>query len=457
MPRTATAMPRRSCPPCRACAAAAQIAGFSFSTDVRSIEAITRDLTQWGATPSESQLRSLAAATPAMPGVQAVPCDGGGSRSRPGLVLDSAAGAIPPEATLPGVQSLPVMPVASVVPAASAAPAAPMSPDRPVAPSNRFRAFGVRHRPQVRRGHEPRLRSAWGTTPSESELRSMAQAAPAAEGVQSIALDGSLPSMPGLPRFRRRRFRRTAMIRRRAAARSRRGDAVFDDGRPAVVRVLRRHAAARGVRGDAGRLVCRRPSFRASAFRISRRSRSTCRRSGAISRSSARASTGSSSSGSTTPRRRRSRSAVIDRLSFFYAHENSNVHRAAHQLAARATDAYEAARETVRRFLNAKLDEGDRLRPRNDRRDQPDRAELGAPQHRQGRRDRHHLARAPRQHRPLADALPGEGGEAARRAGGRFRPGAPRRIRAPARSQDQARLVLARLERAGRRSRPAQR
>ncbi|MET0388558.1 MAG: family 2A encapsulin nanocompartment cargo protein cysteine desulfurase [Polyangiales bacterium] len=45
--------------------------------------------------------------------------------------------------------------------------------------------------------------------------------------------------------------------------------------------------------------------------------------------------------------------AVIDRLAFFYAHENSNIHRAAHGLAARATDAYEDARETVRRFLNA--------------------------------------------------------------------------------------------------------
>ncbi|HEX8606825.1 MAG TPA: aminotransferase class V-fold PLP-dependent enzyme, partial [Pseudoduganella sp.] len=33
--------------------------------------------------------------------------------------------------------------------------------------------------------------------------------------------------------------------------------------------------------------------------------------------------------------------AVIDRLAHFYAHENSNVHRAAHTLAARATDAYE--------------------------------------------------------------------------------------------------------------------
>ena len=45
--------------------------------------------------------------------------------------------------------------------------------------------------------------------------------------------------------------------------------------------------------------------------------------------------------------------AVIDRISYFYEHENSNIHRAAHALAARATDAYEAAREKVRRFLNA--------------------------------------------------------------------------------------------------------
>jgi cysteine desulfurase/selenocysteine lyase len=45
--------------------------------------------------------------------------------------------------------------------------------------------------------------------------------------------------------------------------------------------------------------------------------------------------------------------AVIDRLSYYYEHENSNVHRAAHALAARSTDAYEAARDKVRRFLNA--------------------------------------------------------------------------------------------------------
>jgi cysteine desulfurase/selenocysteine lyase len=44
---------------------------------------------------------------------------------------------------------------------------------------------------------------------------------------------------------------------------------------------------------------------------------------------------------------------VIDRLKYFYEHENSNIHRAAHELAARATDAYEQAREKVRAFLNA--------------------------------------------------------------------------------------------------------
>jgi cysteine desulfurase / selenocysteine lyase len=45
--------------------------------------------------------------------------------------------------------------------------------------------------------------------------------------------------------------------------------------------------------------------------------------------------------------------SVIDRISRFYEEENSNIHRAAHALAARATDAYEASREKVRRFINA--------------------------------------------------------------------------------------------------------
>ncbi|MEI6100685.1 MAG: family 2A encapsulin nanocompartment cargo protein cysteine desulfurase [Eubacteriales bacterium] len=44
---------------------------------------------------------------------------------------------------------------------------------------------------------------------------------------------------------------------------------------------------------------------------------------------------------------------VIDRISYFYRHENSNVHRAAHALAARTTDAYEGARQTIGKFINA--------------------------------------------------------------------------------------------------------
>jgi len=45
--------------------------------------------------------------------------------------------------------------------------------------------------------------------------------------------------------------------------------------------------------------------------------------------------------------------SVIDRVAYFYAHENSNIHRAAHALAARASDAYEAARAKVAHFLGA--------------------------------------------------------------------------------------------------------
>ena len=44
---------------------------------------------------------------------------------------------------------------------------------------------------------------------------------------------------------------------------------------------------------------------------------------------------------------------VIDTISRFYAHDNSNIHRGAHTLAARSTDAYEHARRTVQTFLGA--------------------------------------------------------------------------------------------------------
>ena len=44
---------------------------------------------------------------------------------------------------------------------------------------------------------------------------------------------------------------------------------------------------------------------------------------------------------------------VIDALSRFYATDNSNIHRGAHTLAARATDAFEGARDKIRDYLNA--------------------------------------------------------------------------------------------------------
>ena len=44
---------------------------------------------------------------------------------------------------------------------------------------------------------------------------------------------------------------------------------------------------------------------------------------------------------------------VIDRLTRYYVAENANVHRGVHWLSEHATDAYEEARATVRRFLNA--------------------------------------------------------------------------------------------------------
>lgn len=45
---------------------------------------------------------------------------------------------------------------------------------------------------------------------------------------------------------------------------------------------------------------------------------------------------------------------VIDALTRYYAAENSNIHRGVHFLSERATAAYEAAREKIRRFLNAR-------------------------------------------------------------------------------------------------------
>ena len=47
---------------------------------------------------------------------------------------------------------------------------------------------------------------------------------------------------------------------------------------------------------------------------------------------------------------------VIDRLVRYQTHEHANIHRGVHYLSATATAAFEAARGTVQRFLNARED-----------------------------------------------------------------------------------------------------
>ena len=59
--------------------------------------------------------------------------------------------------------------------------------------------------------------------------------------------------------------------------------------------------------------------------------------------------------------------AVLEAVNRYYQEDNANVHRGVHTLAERATASYEAARETVRRFINASstkeeiLEEGDEV------------------------------------------------------------------------------------------------
>jgi len=45
--------------------------------------------------------------------------------------------------------------------------------------------------------------------------------------------------------------------------------------------------------------------------------------------------------------------SVIDRMSYYYENENANVHRGVHYLSQIATDAMEAARERIRKYINA--------------------------------------------------------------------------------------------------------
>ena len=76
--------------------------------------------------------------------------------------------------------------------------------------------------------------------------------------------------------------------------------------------------------------------------------------------------------------------------------------RAALPVATSPPQNFEEARETVRRFLNARVRRRDHLHPQRHRGDQPRRELLWRPGHRRGRRDRALDHGAPLQHRALA-------------------------------------------------------
>src|SRR5216117_2777162 len=46
--------------------------------------------------------------------------------------------------------------------------------------------------------------------------------------------------------------------------------------------------------------------------------------------------------------------AVLDAIASYYTGINANVHRGVHELSQQATDAYEASRERIRRYFNAR-------------------------------------------------------------------------------------------------------
>ena len=107
--------------------------------------------------------------------------------------------------------------------------------------------------------------------------------------------------------------------------------------------------------------------------------------------------------------------AVLDALDRYYEHDNANVHRGVHTLGDRATTGYERARERVARFLNAAFpSEIVFVRGTTEAINLVAQClgQGGRPRRRGGR----HLDGAPREHHPVADALPGTGDAAEGRA-----------------------------------------
>jgi cysteine desulfurase/selenocysteine lyase len=302
--QAAPALPAMSLPP-----------AFAFLGDVRGLDDMARvpglpaaSLSDWGSTPSESQLRSAAAMTPAMPGVQSIPWMGN---------LD----AIPNPAQFPATPDALDM---TSVPAA-------------------FAFLGdVRAIEDITRvpGLPAASLSDWGSTPSESQLRSAAAMTPAMPGVQSIPWMGDSQIAPHASQL---------AVPQIPGAVTPLPDSLTDPASFGFIEFVRPLELPGGA-PVGGAIPTELGGFGASDLSSIPFDVGAIRRDFPILQESFNGRPLIWLDNAATTQKPQ---AVIDRLAYFYAHENSNVHRAAHQLAARATDAYEAARETVRRFLNA--------------------------------------------------------------------------------------------------------
>ena len=97
--------------------------------------------------------------------------------------------------------------------------------------------------------------------------------------------------------------------------------------------------------------------------------------------------------------------AVLDALMAYYSEDNANVHRGVHLLSERATQAFEDARATVQRFINAASDARNRLHAQRHRRHQSGGPDVRPYTSRPGRRGGDLRHGAPLQHRALADGV----------------------------------------------------
>jgi cysteine desulfurase/selenocysteine lyase len=245
------------------------------------------------------------------------------------------------------------------VPGMPAVTAPPMTMPASIPPAFSF-VGDLRSIEDLARGFVPAAYlGSWGSTPSEGQLRSAAAAAPAMLGIQSMPWMGGTSAIPGLPTLPYAAMPTEAMVE---AASPQIPTAVtplpgswtdpMSFGFIELVRPLESMgmAAAPVAAPIAGPIPSELGGLSASDLSSIPFDVGAIRRDFPIFQESFGGRPLVWLDNAATTQKPQ---AVIDRLSHFYAHENSNVHRAAHQLAARATDAYEAARETVRRFLNA--------------------------------------------------------------------------------------------------------